>query len=69
MKTKLIGQIHDSIICDVFPPEMKEVLGLIREITCSLLLKHYKWIIVPLDIEAEACEVDQSWYYKKQIKI
>lgn len=67
--TRLIGQIHDSAISDVHPDEMEHVLKTTRRVTCVDLLEHYPWIIVPLDIEAEACEVDESWHYKKEIVI
>jgi len=69
MKSRIIGQIHDSIVFDIYPPELDDVLDISKEITCVKLLKEWDWIIVPLEIEAEVCEVDQSWYYKKEIKI
>jgi len=65
LRTKLIGQIHDSIIFDVHPPELDRVLEIAKRVTCKDLLKAWDWIIVPLKIDAELCEIDQSWYYKK----
>lgn len=66
--TKLIGQIHDSIIFDVHPDELQEVLQTAKQVTTVDLPNAWPWIIVPLDIEAEVCKVDQSWYYKEEIK-
>lgn len=69
MKTRQIGQIHDSILFDIHPPELDNVLEISQRVTCVDLLKAWPWIIVPLMIEAELCEVDQSWYYKKEIEL
>ena len=69
MDTRLIGQIHDSILFDVYPLELEYVLEIAQRVTCVDLLKAWDWIIVPLSIEAELCEVDQSWYYKKEIEL
>lgn len=68
-RTRLVGQIHDSIILDAHPDELDYVLKTVRRVTCEDLLRAWPWIIVPLDIEAEICEVDESWYHKKEIKI
>ncbi len=67
--SKVIGQIHDSILLDVHPDEVSELAPLIRKTTCEDLPKAWKWIIVPLDIEAEITPVDGSWAEKYDIKI
>lgn len=68
-KSRIIGQIHDSIIFDIYPPELHDVIVIAKEVTQERLLNYWNWIIVPLSIEAELCEVDQSWYYKKPIDL
>ncbi len=68
-KTKLIGQIHDSMIFDVYPPELSDVLIAVRKVTEKRLRATWNWIIVPMTIEAEVCQVDQSWYYKEKIEL
>ncbi len=67
--SKLIGQIHDSILLDVYPDEVEELAPLIRKITCEDLPEAWKWIITPLDIEAEITPVDGSWAEKEEMKI
>lgn len=67
--TKIIGQIHDAIVFDVDPKELKHVLKVIKKVTTIDLLKHYKWIIVPLEVDAELCPVDGAWNTKEDIKI
>ena len=66
--TKLIGQIHDSIIMDVNPSELEEVIQTIRKITCEDLPKAWEWIIVPLEIDMELSPVDASWMDKTKLK-
>jgi len=68
-KTRIIGQVHDSIILDIFPPELSEVLILAKKITCEELPKAWDWINVPLTIDAELCGVDESWADKKKIEM
>jgi len=67
--TKLIGQIHDSIIMDVLPSELDYVLQTAKRITGVELAKAWKWIIVPLEIDAEVCPVDGSWAEKEKYAI
>lgn len=69
MESLIIGQIHDSIVLDVVPEEMEAVLAKARELMTKAIREHWDWIIVPLDIEAEAAPVDASWYDKKEVKL
>lgn len=68
-RSMIIGQIHDSIVFDIYPPEWKKISLLIRKIMTMDVRKHWPWIIVPLDIEAEMSPVDGSWYQKKVVEI
>lgn len=64
-KSRLIGQIHDSMLLDVHPEEIKHVTHTVQRITCEDLPKAWDWIIVPLEIEAEVCPVDGAWSEKE----
>lgn len=68
-RSRIIGQIHDSIVMDVHPEEVPEILAAVKWLVSDQLLKHWKWIIVPMDVEAEITGVDEPWYYKKEIAI
>jgi len=69
-KSRIVGQIHDSILFDVVPEEFDELLENVNRIMTKELTKTWSdWIIVPIEIEADACEIDQSWYYKKEISL
>lgn len=60
-RSKLIGQIHDSMILDVHPDELEHVKATIRRVTTVDLPKHWKWITVPLDIDIDEYPVDSPW--------
>ena len=59
--TKLIGQIHDSIIMDVNPNEFEHVQLTAHKIVKEELPALWNWINVPLNIEIDVYGVDQSW--------
>jgi len=62
--SRLIGQIHDSIIIDVLPSELDHVKEVAHKVTCEYLPLEWKWIIVPLEIEIDIHPVDGSWAEK-----
>lgn len=68
-KSRIIGQIHDAIIFDVYPTELEKLKKRVKEVTCVLLPKAWDWIIVPMDIEAELCPIDASWAEKEKCSI
>ncbi len=60
-KSKIIGQIHDSILMDANPAELGRINESLQYIVKETLPKAWKWIIVPLDIEVEEYGVDKPW--------
>lgn len=68
-KSKIIGQIHDAIILDVHPKELKQVVKIMQCIMCNDVRKHWEWITVPLEVDAEVCDIDASWAEKKPYKM
>lgn len=69
MQTCIIGQIHDAIVFDVYPPELEVVSKRLVEITTKELPEAFPWIIVPLQIDAELCPVDASWATKEHYNL
>ncbi len=67
-KTKMPGQIHDSIFFDLNPSEEKHVLKTVSRIMTKDIPAIYKWINVPLKVEAEITDINESWYLKKPIE-
>ncbi len=69
LQTQLIGQIHDAIVMDVPAGELDYILRKIKHIATVDLPNTWKWINVPLQIEAEVCPVDASWAEKEDYEI
>ncbi len=67
-KTKMPGQIHDSIFFDLNPMEEKHVLKTVSRIMTKDIPKMYSWVNVPLKVEAESTGIDEPWYFKKPIE-
>ena len=68
MKTKIIGQIHDSILFDIYPPELDMLKKMTNKIMTEDIREYWDWIIVPLKIELEVSEINGSWFDMKEIE-
>lgn len=69
MRTLLVCQIHDSLLADVPPDELDEYLRLAKEVMTKRLPERWRWVNVPLDVEAEVSPVDESWFNKKAVPV
>lgn len=69
LSSKVIGQIHDAIILDIYPEELETVAELVHRVTCEELPSYWPWIIVPLEVDAEICPVDGSWAEKEKYQL
>jgi len=67
--TKIVSQIHDSMILDVKPDELNHVAKTILNITTKRLREHWDWIIVPMFVDMALCPVDASWAEKENFKV
>lgn len=61
-KTRIIGQIHDSILMNCYRKELQDVLTKLESLITQGLRRHWDWIIVPLATESSVCEL--NWYEK-----
>ena len=69
MRTKIICQIHDSLLLDMVPEERKEILVFLHDFMTRRLQKLWPWIIVPLDVEAEIAPIGASWFEKQEVEM
>lgn len=69
MKSKVVGQIHDSIVADVVPEERDEYLSICKRVMVDKVARHFPWLLVPMKIEADVAAVDAPWSEKKGIEI
>jgi DNA polymerase-1 len=68
MKTRIIGQVHDSIVLDVYPKELDKVCRLLEYVMTKKIRKHWPWVNVPLDMDADLGGVDESWNELEEYK-
>jgi len=64
MQTRVIGQIHDSIVALVKMEEQQEYLDLVYDIMANRVKKEWSWIIVPLEVDADVTPEAGSWAEK-----
>lgn len=62
----IVGQIHDSMVLDIEPEYLAGVVELLSKVMTKEIRKHWPWLIVPLDIEAEASPPDEPWHAKEK---
>lgn len=65
--TRIIGQIHDSIVFDLYPPEMSTIIHILKDIGEKKIRERFDWIIVPLTLDFEESEIDGNWYQMKEV--
>lgn len=67
MRSKIIGQIHDSLEIDAHRKEKDDLLQVAIKTMTLYIRKHWQWIITPLDVEVEIAET--NWYEKKPLEV
>jgi hypothetical protein len=68
-KTLLIGQIHDSIVADVPDDELDKFLRTAEHVMTDKLKERWKWLTIPMAVEAEVADVGKTWFDKKPYPI
>lgn len=69
MKTRIVSQIHDSILLDIHPSEVEDVVAAAHTIMTKTIRKHWDWIIIPLKVEFEIAPINGSWNEKQKLKV
>ena len=68
MLSKIVGQIHDSMVIDAVPREVKKLIEIIDYWGTVMTRKTFEWISVPLKIDHEIAPINASWYEKEKVK-
>lgn len=68
LRTRIVGQIHDSLISDAPTNELGTYWEIVEELVTQKLRKRYEWLIVPLEIEYEIAASEGSWHDKREVK-
>ncbi len=66
MRSKLINEIHDSLIASVHPAELQDFLEYAHQLMTVELPKHWRWINVPLAAEFDVSPVNGHWNSAKE---
>lgn len=59
--SRIVGQIHDSIVMDICPAERDHVIETVSRIINVELPAAFPWIIVPMEFDYETYPVNGSW--------
>jgi DNA polymerase I-like protein with 3'-5' exonuclease and polymerase domains len=59
-----VGRVHDSILFDVVPSELQEIVSISIRIMTLDVKEFYPWLNVPLSADAEVSPLNMSWYKK-----
>jgi hypothetical protein len=64
LKSRIVGQIHDSIIADVVEGELSRFLELARQVMTADVYKEHPWITIPISADADITPPNGSWFDK-----
>jgi DNA polymerase-1 len=65
LQTRLVGQIHDSLVNDIHCDELKSYLKQAYNVMCVGTQQAYDFMLIPLEIEADIAPAGASWYEKE----
>ena len=69
MSSRVMGQIHDSLITTIHPKEEDVALPIIKYVMEDKLREAHPWVITPMDAEFEITESGGNWFSLKDIKV
>jgi uracil-DNA glycosylase family 4 len=68
-ESKILGQIHDSIVMSVHPGEKDYIFELTNWVMTEWIKQKHNWIIVPLEAEFSCTKnIDEPWAMEKKVK-
>lgn len=67
LKSRIWLQVHDSQLWNIHRKELDDIVGLIKEVCLERVVKHWKWINIPLKVKMEAS--DSNWFRKGSFKL
>ena len=66
MKSKVVGQIHDSLLADVHRTEVKAFVEKAVRLMTEDIRRAWSWIVVPMEVEIEVGE--KNWWEMRELK-
>ncbi len=68
MKSKIVGQIHDSCVADVHIDELDDYMKIARKVMTKDVMREFPWLIVPLAAECDISPPNGSWGDKRAVE-
>lgn len=65
LRSRPIGQVHDSILWDIYPAERDYVAEKMHSIMTKEIYSRFNWINVPMNIDIDLSPVDATWHDKE----
>ena len=65
MKTRIVGQIHDSLMLDIHRDEFDLVIEKVKQVMTQDVRDHWSWIVTPMEVGIEVSET--NWFEKKEL--
>jgi DNA polymerase-1 len=66
MKSKIILQIHDSLLINAWKSEIPDVVEIVRRVAVDEIAREWRWITVPLAVEFDRAE--NNWFQKRKMQ-
>jgi DNA polymerase I-like protein with 3'-5' exonuclease and polymerase domains len=66
MKSRLVLQIHDDGMGEVWEPEIADYVTLYQDIATRRVRKHWPWISVPIAVDYGICR--ENWFKVEEYK-
>jgi len=66
-RTRIIGQIHDSIVADVHESELDDWIAKAKQVMTQDVRDHWDWVVTPLEVEFELART--NWFEKEEILV
>jgi hypothetical protein len=60
LKSLVIGQIHDSVLLDIVPEELQQIVEMYMD-SQDDVRKMWPWLIYPIGAEADVSKVGGNW--------
>ena len=65
LQSKIVGEIHDSIVLDVVPEEISTIVDLYLE-SQALVRKEWSWLIHPIAADADIGLIGGDWAHMEE---
>jgi DNA polymerase I-like protein with 3'-5' exonuclease and polymerase domains len=61
-KSRILWQIHDSIVWNLHPEEREAIVRACYHIMTKVAPAHFPWINTPIKVEPEITDIDGTFY-------